>query len=161
MNDPNRPDERHGPPQDGRRLVELERAAALRLLASVPLGRVVFTHKALPAVRPVNHLVDDGHIIIRTHAGAGILSAAASSVVVAYEVDQIDNERRLGWSVIVTGPAHLVRDAAAAERYGRLLRSWVDEPRADLFLRIRIDLISAFELVPARDAVTARDPVPG
>jgi hypothetical protein len=44
---------------------ELDRGEAMRLLASV-YGRVVFTQNALPAIRPMNHLVDEGRVIIRT-----------------------------------------------------------------------------------------------
>ena len=40
-----------------RALEQLNRSEALKLLGSVSLGRLVFTHQALPAVRPVNHLV--------------------------------------------------------------------------------------------------------
>ncbi|MGP4095485.1 pyridoxamine 5'-phosphate oxidase family protein [Nonomuraea sp. KM90] len=47
---------------------------ALRLLARVPFGRIVFTRQALPAVRPVNHLVVDGQIVIRSNPGT-ILSS--------------------------------------------------------------------------------------
>ena len=141
-----------GPP-NGRRLVQLDRADALRRLASVPLGRVVFTSKALPAIRPVNHVVDEGHVVIRTNRGAGILSAAAAAVVVAFEVDEIDVSEQLGWSVIVTGPAHLVRARADVERYKHQLRSWVEDPPSDTFLRIRVDLISGFELVPLGSGV--------
>ena len=39
---------------------KLDRAEAMRLLASVDVGRVIFTLNALPAVRPVNHLVNLG-----------------------------------------------------------------------------------------------------
>src|SRR5437667_22837 len=53
-----------------RELAELPKDEALRLLGSVPFGRVVFTARALPAVRPVNHLVDGNRIIIRTSPGA-------------------------------------------------------------------------------------------
>jgi hypothetical protein len=52
-----------------RRLTELTRAQAMRLLASVPLGRIVFTHHALPAIRPVNHVIDGDDIIIRIQGG--------------------------------------------------------------------------------------------
>ena len=67
-------------------------AEALRLLASVSYGRVVFTLKSLPAIRPVNHLLDDGRIIIRTRLTSAISAAMRSSdgVVVAYEADSID-----------------------------------------------------------------------
>jgi hypothetical protein len=80
-----------------RRMAELDRAEALALLGSVPLGRIVFTHNAQPAIRPVNHLLERGQIIIRTHAGAALTRHAARAgqaghgkVVVAYEAEDID-----------------------------------------------------------------------
>jgi hypothetical protein len=86
----------------------LDRGEAMRLLASVDYGRVVFTLNALPAVRPVNHLVDDDQIIIRTRLSAAISTVVRSAdpgVVVAYEADQFDPQRRAGWSVVATGYA--------------------------------------------------------
>src|SRR6516165_1597587 len=50
----------------------LDEAAAMRLLASVDYGRVVFSLRSLPAIRPVNHLVDEGRIIIRTRLTSAI-----------------------------------------------------------------------------------------
>src|ERR1700757_4370359 len=61
---------------DGAR--RLDDAEAMRLLASVGYGRVVFTLNALPAIRPVNHLLDDGRIIIRTRLTASISAAVRS-----------------------------------------------------------------------------------
>ena len=60
---------------DGAQL--LDEAAAMRLLASVDYGRVVFTLAALPAIRVVNHLVDGDRIIIRTRADRGDLGRRA------------------------------------------------------------------------------------
>lgn len=81
-------------PVEPRRSTDLDSAEALRLLGSVSLGRIVFTRHALPAVRPVNHILDDGHIVIRTHEGAALTSYARRNcgpgVVVAYEADAID-----------------------------------------------------------------------
>ncbi|MFE1794001.1 pyridoxamine 5'-phosphate oxidase family protein, partial [Streptomyces sp. NPDC059525] len=81
---------------------ELDRAEALRLLATVSLGRIVFTHRALPAVRPVNHLVDGEDVVIRIHGGGALASlsapADAPGVVVAYEADAMDPDTHLGWS---------------------------------------------------------------
>jgi nitroimidazol reductase NimA-like FMN-containing flavoprotein (pyridoxamine 5'-phosphate oxidase superfamily) len=133
---------------DGRRVLRgLSRDESLRLLGSVPMGRVVFTDRALPAIRPVNHLVDDGHVVIRSHTGAAILSAAERGVVVAYEADMIDPETRVGWSVVVTGVARQVRNPVEVDRYRRLLRPWVDQPM-DQVLAISSDLVTGFELVP-------------
>ena len=44
---------------------ELDGVEALRLLGSVSLGRIVFTRHALPTVRPVNHVLVDGDVVIR------------------------------------------------------------------------------------------------
>ncbi|WTO58126.1 pyridoxamine 5'-phosphate oxidase family protein [Streptomyces sp. NBC_00272] len=128
---------------------ELGRAEALRLLATVSLGRIVFTQHALPAVRPVNHLVDGEDIIIRIHEGGALASLAAPAdvpgVVVAYEADVIDPDTRLGWSVVVTGYARPVVDAEDTDRYADLLRPWVEQPMTNA-LRIRPDLVTGFRL---------------
>jgi hypothetical protein len=44
----------------------------MRLLRSVSYGRIVFTRDTLPAVRPVNHIIDDGEVIIPTRLTAKI-----------------------------------------------------------------------------------------
>jgi nitroimidazol reductase NimA-like FMN-containing flavoprotein (pyridoxamine 5'-phosphate oxidase superfamily) len=133
-------------------MVELGRAEALGLLASAPIGRIVFTRHALPAIRPVNHVVDQGDIVIRTHEGAALSSAAEqagpSGVVVAYEADSIDPDTRLGWSVVVTGYARLITDPELAARYRLLLHLWVDQG-TDYTVRIRPDLVTGYRLVPA------------
>ena len=46
----------------------LGRGESLRLLATVPVGRLIFTVNALPAVRPMNFAVVDGLIVLRTAA---------------------------------------------------------------------------------------------
>ena len=58
-----------------RRLEELSPRESMRLLATVSLGRVAFTARALPAIRPVNHLIDGDYVIVRTDGQASITSA--------------------------------------------------------------------------------------
>ncbi|WP_405725883.1 pyridoxamine 5'-phosphate oxidase family protein [Streptomyces sp. NBC_00028] len=134
---------------------ELDGSEALRLLGGVSLGRVVFTRHALPQIRPVNHVVDGGDIVIRTHEGAALTShtrqADGQGVVVAYEADVIDPDTHLGWSVVVTGYAHLVTDPRELARYRTMLRPWVDQT-ADYAVRIRPDLVTGV-LLTAADAV--------
>ncbi|MFG2947125.1 pyridoxamine 5'-phosphate oxidase family protein [Streptomyces adustus] len=128
-----------------RRRVELDSAEALRLLGSVSLGRIVFTRHALPTVRPVNHVLDDGAVVIRTHEAAALTSYARQNhgpgVVVAYEADAIDPDTHLGWSVVVTGYARLVTDPGELARYHTLLRPWVDQTM-DQAIRIQPDLVT-------------------
>jgi pyridoxamine 5'-phosphate oxidase-like protein len=136
---------------DRRRVRELSREESLGLLGSVPWGRVVFTDRALPAIRPVNHLLDGGQVIIRSHTGAAILSAAERGVVVAYEADAIDAEFRLGWSVVVTGVARPVEDRALVADYQRRLRPWIDHP-LDRVIAISADVVTGFALSGAATA---------
>ncbi|MFF3754658.1 pyridoxamine 5'-phosphate oxidase family protein [Streptomyces sp. NPDC002018] len=140
-------------PSAPRHMKPLDRGEALRLLRSVSLGRIVFTRQALPAVRPVNHLLDGEDIIIRLGDGAALASLTDPAdgrpgAVVAYEADAIDPERHLGWSVVVTGYARVVEDPADLRRYESLLRPWVSRAMTDA-LRIRPELVTGFRLVSA------------
>lgn len=132
-----------------RQSIELDSAESLRLLGSVSLGRIVFTLHALPTVRPVNHVLDGGDIVIRTREGAALTSQTRQTdgpgVVVAYEADAIDPDTHLGWSVVVTGYAHLVTDPQELARYQRLLQPWVKQT-LDYAVRIRPDLITGIRL---------------
>ncbi|WNM32141.1 pyridoxamine 5'-phosphate oxidase family protein [Streptomyces sp. Li-HN-5-11] len=132
------------------RRIELNRAEALRLLGSVSLGRIVFTRQALPTVRPVNHVMDDGDIVIRTHEGAALTSHAredeGTGVVVAYEADAIDPDTHLGWSVVVTGYAHLVTDPSELARVRSLLQPWVPQRGMDQAVRIHPELVTGVVL---------------
>ncbi|MGV9237309.1 pyridoxamine 5'-phosphate oxidase family protein [Streptomyces nigra] len=139
-------------PEGPRRRIELDGAEALRLLGSVSLGRIVFTRHALPTVRAVNHVLDGGDIVIRTHEGAALTSrterAGDPGVVVAYEADAIDPHTHLGWSVVVTGYARLVTDPEDLARCRRLVRPWVDQVM-DQAVRIRPDLVTGILLTAA------------
>jgi nitroimidazol reductase NimA-like FMN-containing flavoprotein (pyridoxamine 5'-phosphate oxidase superfamily) len=129
----------------GAHLVVLSRGEALRLLASVSLGRVGFTQQALPAIRPVNHLVDRGVVVIRTHSGSALLNHSLRSEVVAYEADDIDPATHTGWSVVVTGVATRVTDAEELARYQRLLTPWSGAAAGDV-VRIEPELVTGYRL---------------
>ena len=51
---------------DGSALTQLPRDECLKLMASVPVGRVIYTRRALPAVELVNFAFDYGDIVLRT-----------------------------------------------------------------------------------------------
>ncbi|GAA4622067.1 pyridoxamine 5'-phosphate oxidase family protein [Actinoallomurus vinaceus] len=113
----------------------------LRLLETVPVGRIVFTDRALPAVQPVNFAVSGGDIIIRTAPGSK-LAAAARDAVVAFEADDLDPVSGSGWSVVVTGQARVVAEAGELARVRALaLRVWAPGAR-DHFLAITPELVS-------------------
>lgn len=142
-------------PAGPRRSIELDSDEALRLLGSASFGRVVFTRHALPTIRPVNHVLVGGDIVIRTHEGAALTARAGQAedrgVVVAYEADSIDPDTHLGWSVVVTGYAHLVTDPEELARYQDLLSPWVKRTM-DYAVRIRPDLITGVRLTAADES---------
>nr|BFE79301.1 hypothetical protein GCM10020093_019020 [Planobispora longispora] len=67
----------------------LSRAECLELLASVPIGRIVFTDRALPAIQPVNYVLDGNRLVIRATAGSK-LALAVRDTIVALEADAFD-----------------------------------------------------------------------
>lgn len=112
-----------------------------KLLETSPVGRIVFTDRALPAVQPVNFIVSDDQVIIRTAAGSK-LAAAASGAVVAFEVDDFDSGVRTGWSVVIVGHARLVAQGDELARLRSLpLRAWAPG-RRDHYIAITPELIS-------------------
>jgi nitroimidazol reductase NimA-like FMN-containing flavoprotein (pyridoxamine 5'-phosphate oxidase superfamily) len=92
-----------------RSLEALSRQESIQLLSGEVVGRVVFTHSALPAVVPVTFAILDEAVVLRTAEGTR-LAAAADRGVLALEADEIDPVARTGWSVVVTGIAELVTD---------------------------------------------------
>jgi hypothetical protein len=113
-------------------------------MASVPVGRIIYTRQALPAVELVNFAIDNGDIIIKTDHG-GKLAAATREAVVAFEADSLDTGHRAGWSVTAIGQSQEVIDP---EEIGRLkqigLSSWA--PEREHFIRIRPGIINGRRL---------------
>lgn len=86
----------------------LDRQQALRLLAGMTTGRVIYTTEALPAVLPVRfRLAEDGSVLLDAHAPADLLRAAESGVI-AFETGEIDQRDGNGWSVTVLGRAQVI-----------------------------------------------------
>jgi nitroimidazol reductase NimA-like FMN-containing flavoprotein (pyridoxamine 5'-phosphate oxidase superfamily) len=135
-------------PNDGFR--ELDRPECLRLLAKVPVGRIVHTRDALPAVLPLNFTLDgDGAVVLRTAAASELVRAIDGSVV-AFQADEVDAAAHSGWSVVVTGPAAVVTDPAERERLNRTgPRSWAPSPD-EVFVRIEPELVTGRALLGGR-----------
>lgn len=132
----------------GRGIVELGREECLRLLESVPVGRIGVTIDALPAVLPVNFVVSEGAIVFRTIPGTK-LDAAAAGAVVAFEVDAFGtDEDPSGWSVLVRGVAREVTDSAELAAARALpLESWAWDGGADRFVRIEPTVLTGRRVV--------------
>jgi hypothetical protein len=133
---------------DGRSKQTLSRDESLRLLGSVPIGRVVFTHLALPAIRAVGHLVDGDQVVIRADLGEAIAAVPGpeGGTVVAYEADMIDPDDHVGWSVVVVGRAWRL-DTSEDTGYRKALRPWVSGIPDDI-IAIQADIVDGFRLAP-------------
>jgi uncharacterized protein len=115
------------------------------LLGTVPLGRIVFTDRALPAVQPVNFVMADGDVVILTAAGSK-LAAAARNAVVAFEIDHFDHSLAAGWSVVVVGHARLVAEDGELSRLRALpLQPWTPHEPTH-YIAISPELISGRRL---------------
>ena len=110
---------------NGSVLEHLSRDECMRLMGSVPVGRIVYTRQALPAVELVNFALVDGDIVVRTSA-EGKLAAATRGAVVAFEADTVDLDVQAGWSVTIVGQARAVTDDEEIRRLEQVaLTSWV------------------------------------
>lgn len=127
---------------------ELGRSEALERLGSVSYGRVVFTQRALPAIRPVNCMLDGGRVLICSQESFALAEAARRGSVLAFQADRIDPARRTAWSVVVTGLSSLVDDPEEAASYRRALGAWLGAEPGEI-IRIDPEVITGFDLHPA------------
>jgi uncharacterized protein len=134
---------------DGSALRQLNPAECLRLLASVPIGRIIYTRRALPAVELVNFALDQGDIVVRTDP-SGKLAAATRGVVVAFEADCLDVGQQAGWSVTAVGPAREVTDPGEIDRLRDIgLSSWAPGI-LEHFIRISPGMLTGRRLLAHR-----------
>lgn len=70
------------------------------LLAEAEVGRVAWAHAGGILVIPANYRIHDRTIEFQTTEG-GALSRLVEPTVVAFEVDEIDAETAMGWSVLI------------------------------------------------------------
>jgi nitroimidazol reductase NimA-like FMN-containing flavoprotein (pyridoxamine 5'-phosphate oxidase superfamily) len=102
-------------------LAVLEPAECWALLRSQCVGRLAFTERALPAIRPLNYAVTGNHLML--HVGAD-LARRLDGQVVAFEVDDIDSTLKRGVSVVITGTLRWVRNDGELLRTLGLPPSW-------------------------------------
>ncbi len=123
-------------PVDHAGLETLPLDACLRLLASVPLGRIGFHADGETVILPVNYVVDGQDVIFRTAYGTK-LAVAQDQEQVAFEADDYDERSQSGWSVLITGRAELVLDDSDIRRLEALrLHSWASGVDRIFWVRI-------------------------
>ena len=123
----------------------------LRLLASVPLGRIGFRADGEVVILPVNHAVDGQDIVFRTARGSK-LAAAGDRDQVAFEADD-DERTRSGWSVLVNGRAEPVLQDAQIRRLERLdLHPWATAVQRPFWVLIRPTSVTGRRIPGEADA---------
>lgn len=83
------------------RIEEIAADECLRLLDTQKVGRVAVVLGNQPLILPVNYVLDGDTIVFRTDPGTKLYAASLERV--AFEVDEIDRQGRMGWSVLVQG----------------------------------------------------------
>jgi len=108
----------------GAQVEHLDDAACLRLLRSDDLGRLALVTGDRVDVFPLNYLVFDDDIYLRTAPGTK-LDALGEGAEVAFELD--GRRRRRVWSVVVHGMARPIGDAELVQS-SRISRLPTDLP---------------------------------
>ena len=117
--------------------IELSEAQCRELLESGLVGRVAMCTPVGPHIVPINYAVVDDSVVLRT-TPYSILGTQARGALLAFEVDQLDSERRRGWSVVARGRAEAIIRADELNQIRGAWEpdAWADGPR-NLFLRLR------------------------
>jgi nitroimidazol reductase NimA-like FMN-containing flavoprotein (pyridoxamine 5'-phosphate oxidase superfamily) len=137
-----------------RAIEDLDQDECLKLIGPGGIGRIAFQGRFGPVVLPVNYRLHEGAIVFRTARHSPLdedlqTGIAKAAYVVAFEIDDIDSAARVGWSVLIQGPAHRVESEAeltAALRAG--VEPWPAGQR-ELFVRIIPSRITGRRILPA------------
>lgn len=89
-------------------LMSLSEAVCWERLHAHRVGRMAVAVGSQPDIFPVNYIIEDGEIVIRTAEGTK-LAAAIMGGRVAFEIDELHADTHTGWSVVVHGTAHEAR----------------------------------------------------
>jgi nitroimidazol reductase NimA-like FMN-containing flavoprotein (pyridoxamine 5'-phosphate oxidase superfamily) len=129
-----------------RQVVTLTADECRVLLDSQEVGRVVFVDGRGPVALPVNYALDDGDIVFRTASRSSVLASTYVSRV-GFEVDDFDDVRREGWSVLATGTITEVDDPDELRRLDELgVTPWAGEGRTR-HLRLSVRALTGRRLV--------------
>ncbi len=85
-------------------LVELSQDRCWELLGRKTVGRLAVSITNHPDIFPVNFRATDLTVVIQTAEGQKLAAAVLGSAV-AFEVDELDEETKKGWSIVVKGTA--------------------------------------------------------
>ncbi|MFB4277963.1 pyridoxamine 5'-phosphate oxidase family protein [Nonomuraea sp. MTCD27] len=130
----------HGPAMAHPTLETLEDTECRRLIEPGGIGRVAFNGSHGPTVMPVNYKMHEGAIVFRTAVGGAMdkdlrTGLEGVDIMIAFEIDMIDEANREGWSVLVQGAAHHVSPEEAGDLAEAGVTPWAGGER-HLYIRI-------------------------
>jgi nitroimidazol reductase NimA-like FMN-containing flavoprotein (pyridoxamine 5'-phosphate oxidase superfamily) len=131
-------------------LETIDRPTCEALLADGTVGRLAVAVGDVPHIVPVNYAADGATIVFRTAPGTVLTEASLRKV--AFEVDGIEEDRRVGWSVCVHGFGREITDCIDVESrrlQGLFVDCWAPGNR-DQWFKITPETVTGRYLVPAR-----------
>ena len=142
------------------RIETIDRRHCLELLARARIGRLVFAIPGdPPGVVPMSYVLDGSPgaeaVVVRTTHGSR-LGRAVLGRAVSFEVDELRDVTREGWSVVVSGIAEELTDAEHARRVGERLQAWAPGFK-DLFLLVPVNEVSGRRLVSRETVIRLPD----
>lgn len=102
-------------------------------------------------VVPVNYGRDGHTLIVRTGA-TELLARARAGTRVAFQVDDLEQGLRSGWTILFDGTLTAVDDGAEAQRLARLVDPWLREPRPHVLV-LRVTQVTGRGLRPGGGGV--------
>ncbi len=115
-------------------LTTLSAAECRAFLGTGGVGRFLFGAAGGPVAVLVNYRMLGADIVFRTGEENSLVAAAGQPV--SFEVDHLDDALREGWSVLVSGHAHVVTDAAELAEVSALgIAPWAGGPKP-VYIRI-------------------------
>lgn len=126
-----------------RRAMDLTREECWRLIGTESVGRIAWATSGQPFLVPVNFAVEGTTIYVHTSPYATLMWEVDDTRV-AFQVDDIDSRRRLGWTVTAQGWAEL-RLAGSGISQGPDVDVWVAGAKTAT-VAIKVDQVSGRRL---------------
>ena len=134
---------------------ELTQAECRALLESRNIGRIGWTAGDGPQIFPVSYACVADLVVFRT-SPFGVLSELVRPAQVVFEVDELDEAARSGWSVIARGRAQAVASPALLTHLWTLdgAEPWAAGTR-NLFIGIEVEHLTGRSFGTSRPSSTA------
>jgi uncharacterized protein len=108
------------------RVAVLSERECSRLLKTRSIGRIAFVVDGRPEIFPVNYVFEERVVVFRTSSGLKLERGPYAQA--AFEVDDVDSESGVAWSVIVHGTAQDI--SSSIDSLSERLRKLVVAPAA-------------------------------